>query len=125
MKIVVYNSSKQSGLSRKQIEIATSILPKSYFKRVQEFHICIDQDIRCVEPLEYDAENRRVFFAYPVDEKTPENQREAVVSLLIGLARIRGRSRFFHPLRDLERKEYEPFVNEWREKLQNEFKNRA
>ncbi len=125
MKIVVYNSNKQSALSRKQIEIVKSTLPKSYFDRIQEFHICIDRDARCVEPLEYSEENKRVLFGFPVDKKTPENLSEAVVSLLIGLARIRSRSRFFLPLRNIEMKEYEPFVDEWKERILDEFQHRA
>jgi len=125
MKIVVYNSNKQSALSRKQIEIAKSILPKSYFDRIQEFHVCIDRDIRCLEPFEYVEDNKHALFGFPVESKTPENLSAAVESLLIGLARIRNRSQFFLPLREQEKKEYESFVDEWKEKLLREFQNRA
>ena len=50
----------------------------------------------------------------PVKVKTPEGLSKAVEELLIGLARIKAKSKFGEPLNDRERAEYQGAIDKWR-----------
>ena len=114
MKIVVQNYQYQYALSRKQIEIIMSVLPKKYFEPIREFVIVHGERYSVV--FEYFYHDRLVYFTYPVKEKTSEIIKDAIVELLIGLVRIKSKSQFGHKLKDKERVEYLPFVDEWLDK---------
>lgn len=111
MKIVVYNHSDQYALSRKQVEAIRSVLPSTLWARIEEFHLC--QDRRNVEVFEYSEDLKVVFFSCPVKEKTVEVVTSAVRELLIGLARLKAYSRFYLPLKEIERTSYAEFVTQW------------
>ena len=114
MKIVVAPPRRFHALSRKQVEAIFAILPKEFSVPIREF--IIQEGYRCHEPLEYYRPAKRVTFAMPVDEKTDLTTREAVIALLIGIARIRAKSKFAQPLSRLERESYSEFVKEWAER---------
>lgn len=114
MKIIVYNYEHQYALSRKQIETIMSVLPKKYSELIREFHILHGE--RYLEVFEYSYQEKIVYFLYPVKEKTSEITKDAIVELLIGLVRIKSKSQFGHKLKDKERVEYLPFVEEWLDK---------
>lgn len=111
MKTVVYNHSDQYALSRKQVEAIHSVLPSTLWARIEEFHLC--QDRRNVEVFEYSKDLKVVFFSCPVKEKTDEVVASAVRELLIGLARLKAHSRFYLPLKEVERTSYAEFVSQW------------
>lgn len=111
MKIVVYNHYDQYALSRKQVEVLCSVLPSSLWARIAEFHLCDDR--RNVEVFEYSENLKVAFFSFPVKEKTPETVASAVQELLVGLARLKSRSKFYLPLKEAERAEYADFVAHW------------
>lgn len=111
MKIVVYNHSDQYALSRKQVEAIHSVLPSTLWVRIEEFHLC--QDRRNVEMFEYGKDLKVVFFSCPVKEKTDGVVASAVRELLIGLARLKAHSRFYLPLKEIERRSYTEFVTQW------------
>lgn len=111
MKIVVYNHSDQYALSRKQVEAIYSVLPSAFWVKIAEFHLC--EDRRNVEVFEYSEPLKVVFFSFPVKEKTSAVIASAVRELLIGLARLKARSRFYLPLKEAERASYAEFVSEW------------
>lgn len=54
----------------------------------------------------------------PVKEKTATLRTAAIGDLLVGLARVKARSRFFLPLRSNERTDYEKFAGEWAPKCE-------
>lgn len=111
MKIIIYNHRDQYALSRKQLECIRAILPKEYFHPIKEFRLLHDQ--RNSEAFEYCQSDKTVWFSFMVKEKTPEVISQAVKELLIGLARIKAKSKFYQPLKEQERNEYEPFVKKW------------
>jgi hypothetical protein len=112
MKIVIYNSPDQYALSRAELEIIKSTLPRELWARIDEFHIA-HSDPRTVEPFEYYEKGRIVYLVMPVKEKTPEIRTVAIKELLLGLARIQNKSRFFIALKPKERESYENFISEW------------
>ena len=112
MKIVVYNTSDQYALSRSEVEALKTVLPKEYWAKVGEFHLAHSHPNHA-EAFEYDEKTKIGYLIMPVKEKTPELRYSALKELLLGLARIRGQSRFFRPLKPKEREEYQPFVSEW------------
>ena len=114
MKIVVYNSSDQFALSRKQIEKIKEVLPNEYFAPIQEFHVTHSQ--RGAERFEYIKEGKQAHFYFPVKQKTPEIVSEAVTELLIGLTRIKSNSNWGYPLPENERSLYLGFVEQWQSK---------
>jgi hypothetical protein len=118
MKIIVYNHSKQYALSRSQVESIKAILPKEYFAPINEFHL-LEVD-RSVEIFEYSEANRIAYFSYAVDQKTPEIVSHAIKELLIGLARIKGKSKFFHKIKKIEKDDYLYFVSIWHPKCVSE-----
>lgn len=111
MKIIIQNHTDQFALSRSQIECIKNILPKEYFQPVKSFHLLDDH--RNIEVFEYFKDDRIVWYSFLVKEKTSEIITKAIEELLIGLARIKANSRFYHPLKDNERLEYQPFVDKW------------
>jgi hypothetical protein len=111
MKIIVYNYKDQFALSRKQIEKIKGIMPKEYFAPILEFHLTFDTSKLSI--FEYSYETKQAFFAFPVKEKTPEALSKAVEELLIGLARIKAKSRFGEPLEDRERSANQTVVEKW------------
>lgn len=112
MKIVVYNSSDQYALSRAEVETLETVLPKEFWAKIGEFHLAHSHPNKA-EAFEYDEKHKIGYLIMPVKEKTPELRSTAVQELLLGLARIRAKSRFFHPLKPKERDEYQPFIFEW------------
>lgn len=111
MKIVVYNHADQYALSRSQVEKLRALLPKEYWAKVREFHLC--DDSRNVEIFEYFEGTRTVFFSYAIKAKSAEVVERAVRELLVGLSRVRSGSRFYLPLRESERESYAAFVDAW------------
>lgn len=114
MKIIVYNFKDQYALSRHQIETIYGIIPKEYFAPVAEFHLTYDTSRP--SSFEYSYETKSVHFAYPVKEKSAEVASLAIAELLIGLARIKAKSRFGIPLKHNEQVEYLSFVETWHAK---------
>ena len=112
MKIVVYNSHDQYAFSRKEIERIRDVLPKAYLARIREFHIAHSHPA-AKEVFEFNEEQGIAYFIRPVKEKNAEIQTEAVKDLLVGLSRIRSKSRFFLPLKERERETYSEFINHW------------
>lgn len=112
MKIVVYNSHDQYALSRAEVEALRSVLPSEVWSRVREFHLAHSHPNQS-EPFEFDERTGIAYFIVPVKEKSASVRSEAVQHLLVGLARVRARSRFFHPLKPRERAEYQEFVSAW------------
>lgn len=110
-KIVVYNTADQYALSRRQVERIIEILPNSYFAPIQDVHLC--SGAWNVEPFEYNRGHKTVYFSCLIKQKTKDDVANAVELFLIGLARIRAHSRFYHPLKARERETYEAFVAEW------------
>jgi hypothetical protein len=111
MKIIVHNHIDQYALSRKQIECILETLPKEYFQPIMEFRLL--DDSRNTEIFEFSKQNRIAWYSYLAKEKTPEILLKATEELLMGLARIKANSKFYHPLKEQERDEYKPFVDEW------------
>ena len=117
MKIIVYNSNGQYALSRKQVEILKSVLPNEYFESVREFHITHARNGS--EVFEYQQTDKKVYFAFTVQEKTAETTGNAVEELLIGLARIKSNTLWGKPIKLVERDVYMEFVNSWKQKCIN------
>lgn len=122
MKIVVYNSSKQYALSRKNIIDITNTLPNSYFAPIVEFHITYSS--RGPEIFEYNYDSKIAYFEYEIEQKSDEIILDAIEELLIGLKRIKMRSSFFVKQRKSEKRECEDFVDEWKMKCYHVIKNR-
>jgi hypothetical protein len=112
MKIVVYNSYDQYALSRNEIELLQEVLPKQFWAKIKEFHLAHSHP-KAIEPFEYDEQKRIGYFIMPVKEKTSETRRAAVQELLLGLGRLREKSRFFQPLKMRERADYDDFLEQW------------
>jgi hypothetical protein len=112
MKIVVYNSHDQYAISRKEVELIYEVLPKNYWARIKEFHLAHSHP-NAKEVFEYDEEKGIAYFIHPVKEKSTETRRKAVHELLLGLARIREKSRFFCSLKEREREVYKEFIDKW------------
>lgn len=112
MKIVVYNYHDQYALSRNEVEKLIGVLTREYWMKLQELHLAHSHPNK-VEAFEYDEVRKIGYLIVPVKQKTEEARLNAIRSLLLGLARIRGRSRFFYALRPNEEKEYESFINAW------------
>ena len=123
MKIIVYNSRNQYALSRKQIEIVKCILPNEYFDPIQEFHITHSK--RGSESFEYIKDIKQVHFCFPISQKTSEIVAEALTELLIGLARMKAKTRWGHPLSEDERIIYRDFVEQWHRKCISAFQAQA
>jgi hypothetical protein len=120
MKILVYNYENQFALSRGQVQRIATVLPKEYFAPISEFHLTYNTSKPSV--FEYSYETKQAFFAFPIKEKTPEVLTKAVEELLVGIARIKEKSRFGEPLKARERAEYQSFVDKWRDKCLNALK---
>lgn len=112
MKIIVYNTTDQYALSRAEIETLRTVLPKEYWAKVSEFHLAHSHP-KQAECFEYDEKTKIAYLIMPVKEKNPELRSSALEELLLGLARIRGQSRFFHPLKPKERASYQAYISEW------------
>lgn len=112
MKNIVYNTSGQYALSRAEIETLKTILPKEYWAKISEFHLAHSHPMQ-TECFEYDEKTKIAYFIMPVKEKTPQLRSTAIIELLLGLARIRSQSRFFHPLKPKERENYQAYISEW------------
>ena len=117
MKIVVYNSRDQYAISRAEAEALCEVLPSQCWARVHELHITHSHPKQS-EPFEFEEHTGIAFLIVPVKEKTPILRTEAIRHLLVGLARVTARSRFFAPLRAQERAEYEEFVTNWAPKCE-------
>lgn len=89
----------------------TLFFPSALWAKIVEFHLC--EDRRNVEVFEYSESLRVVYFSFPVKEKTSEIVASAVRELLVGLARLKAHSRFYLPVKEVERASYEEFVNQW------------
>jgi len=111
MKIIVYNYKDQFALSRRQIQTIKNVMPKEYFAPILGFHLTYDTSKPSA--FEYSYETKQAFFAIPIKEKTPQILSKAVEELLIGLARIKAKSKFGEPLKDRERSEYQTVVERW------------
>ena len=111
MKIIIHNHSDQYALSRRQLECIKEILPKEYFQPIREFRLLDDH--RNLEVFEYSHVVRIVWFSLLIKAKTQNSVKKAVEELLVGLARIKSKSKFYHPLKESERNEYMPFVQKW------------
>lgn len=112
MKILVYNSYDQYALSRAEVEKLRAVIPQEYWSKISEFHLTHSHPYKA-EPFEYDEKTKIGYLIMPVKEKTPEVRHAAIQELLLGLARIRAKSRFFYPLKPRERAEHEEFISEW------------
>jgi hypothetical protein len=112
MKIVVYNAWRQYALSRAEVEIIHATLPRLAWARVAQFHLAHSHDRGCAM-LEFDARSGIAYFIARIENKTPVLRDEAIHELLVGLARVKARSRFFTPLKDAERSLYSAFADEW------------
>ena len=112
MKIVVYNHYDQYALSRSEIETLSSVLPREYWAKVSEFHLCHSHPSQA-EPFEFDEKHKVAYLIIPVKEKSQAIRSAAIEQLLLGLARIRAKSRFFLPLKAVERESYQSFISEW------------
>lgn len=112
MKIVVYNSYEQYALSRAEIETIRDVLPVLCWARIRELHIAHSHPQQA-ESFEWDEGRQTGYLIAPVKQKTVAHRTNALRELLIGLARVKARSRFFVPLRASERADYSEFVNEW------------
>ena len=112
MKIRVYNSYDQYALSRAEVETLRAVLPKEYWSKIREFHLAHSHPYKA-EPFEYDEQTKIGYLIMLLKEKTPEVRHDAIQELLLGLSRIRAKSRFFHPLTPRERVEYEGAISEW------------
>lgn len=104
--------SGQYALSRSEIELVVSVLPKDRWATIDELHLAHSHPEQ-IEPFEYDAGRRIGYLIVPVAKKTVEDRSAAIGELLLGLARIRATSRFFHPLKPVERKDYQEFISDW------------
>jgi len=89
-----------------------TVLPKEYWVKISEFHLAHSHPKKA-EVFEFDETTNIGYFVMPVKEKNPELRSVAIRELLLGLARIRAKSRFFHPLKPIERQDYEAFISEW------------
>jgi hypothetical protein len=112
MKILVYNHYDQYALSRKEIELLVDLLPKEYWARISVLHLA-HSHYKKAEPFEYDEKTKVGYLIMPVKEKTAELRNVAIRELLLGLIRIKAKSRFFLPMKSIEREEYKAFVEEW------------
>lgn len=117
MKIVVYNSYDQYALSRAEVEAIRKELPTECWSRVHELHIAHSHPKR-VEQFEFDEQTGIAYLIVPVKEKTAAIRSEAIRHLLVGLARVKARSKFFLPLRARELAEYEEFISKWAAKCE-------
>jgi len=117
VKIIVYNSYEQYALSRAEVEAIRGVLPSKCWARVHELHIAHSHPKQS-EAFEFDERSGIAYLIVPVKEKTNEFRAQAVRHLLVGLARITARSRFFLPLKARERAEYEEFVGSWAPKCE-------
>lgn len=114
MKIIVYNSKDQYALSRKQIEKVRDTLPSEYFAPIQEFHLI--HSLRGAERFEFVQSSKVAYFYYPVEQKISEIVNEAIIELLIGLARIKSNTKWGYPLGDTERVINLEFAKKWHQK---------
>jgi hypothetical protein len=114
LKIIVYNYKDKFALSRKDIEIIARVLPTEYFSSIHEFHLTFDD--RQPSIFEFSYEKKRAYFAFPVKDRTPKILSEAVEQLLIGLARIKAKSRFGQIMKKSEASDCQIFVETWQEK---------
>lgn len=112
MKIVVYNYKNQYALSRMQIEAIKSVLPKEYFLPIREFHLTHTK--KGAEVFEYCEEDKTAHFAFPITRIKTEHSSEAIVELLVGLARIKASTRWKNALNERERETYMEFVELWK-----------
>jgi hypothetical protein len=124
MKIVVYNLKGQYALSRAEVEIIYSTLPRLAWARIAEFHLAHSHDRAC-EMFEFDDRSGIVFFIAPIGSKTRVLRDKAIHELLVGLARVKARSRFFMPLKDPERSLYSAFVDEWMQRCIHAIEQRS
>ena len=111
MKIIVYNNSDQYALSRKQIELIKTILPKEYFDPIKEFHITPEAPGQ--EKFEYNYDTKIAYFEYPLKLKTEQTYEDALFILLTGLCRIKAKVKFGHYMKKNEIEEYLPFIQKW------------
>jgi hypothetical protein len=112
MKIVVYNSHDQYALSRKEVELIREVLPNDYWAKIKEFHLAHSHP-NTKEAFEYDEDKGIAYFIYPVKEKSAATRKMAVFELLLGLNRIRDKSRFFSPVKEHERNVHKEFIDKW------------
>jgi hypothetical protein len=112
VKIVIYNSHSQYALSRAEIEAIRNVLPTVCWAGIEQLHIARSDSEHC-ESFEFDSKRKTAYLIIPVLVKTATSRTEAIRSLLIGLARIKGGSRFFLPLKTCELLKYEEFVSHW------------
>ena len=111
MKIIVYNSNEQFALSRKQVEKIKEVLPNEYFDPIQEFHLTTESPGQ--EKFEYLEKSRQAHLCFPVKQKSTNDVSEAVSELLVGLARIKSKTRWGYHLPDQERIDYQEFLQRW------------
>ena len=111
MKILVYNTSNQYALSRKQIEIIKDILPKEYFLPIREFHLTYSSPGQ--ERFEFDYKTKIAYFEYEINQKTTETTEDAVKALLIGLCRIKAKVKFGYLMKENEIVDYISFIKKW------------
>lgn len=112
MKIVVYNSYDQYALSRKEVELIHEALPKDYWAKIKEFHLAHSHP-NAAEAFEFDENKGIAYFIRPVKEKNAQTRQMAVHEILLGLSRIRDKSRFFAPLKERERSVHKEFIDKW------------
>ena len=114
MKIIVYNSTYQSALSRKQLEKIKGVLPNEYFEPIQEFHLTTESPGQ--ERFEYLEKSKQAHFCFQVKQKSAGIVSEAVSELLVGLVRIKGNTRWGYYIPDRERIDYQEFLEKWHPK---------
>ena len=119
MKIVVYNSHGQYAISRAELEALHSLLPKKLWASVNEAHITHSHP-RGAEPFEFDAQRGVGYLICPVSQKTPAQRSQAISNLLVGLARVQAKSKFFLPLKEREAMAYRELLDEWLPKCEAE-----
>jgi hypothetical protein len=112
MKIVVYNSHGQYALSRAEVDALQSVLPKQLWSSIKEIHLAHSHP-RKVEPFEFDAALGIAYLICPVGQKTSELRTQAITDLLVGLARVQAKSRFFLPLKEREAQGYSELLERW------------
>jgi hypothetical protein len=117
MKVVVYNSYDQYALSRAEVEAIRKELPAECWSRVHELHIAHSHP-KQIEQFEFDEQTGIAYLIVPVKEKTTALRSGAIRHLLVGLARVKSRSKFFLPLRAREFAEYEEFISMWTPKCE-------
>ena len=112
VKIVVYNSHDQYALSRSEVEAIHSLLPKRFWFRVKELHLAHSHPGQA-EPFEFDDVRGIAYLICPVNQKTQKLRSQAISSLLIGLARVQAKSKFFVPLKVRENLLYQELLEKW------------